>query len=826
LDWSAHHRQVFGRSSLLVALIGESSQGRKACQKPHRKAPAERLAGRIRSNVEFSEDHELSAPIQRDESQKRDLLCELQLLDSDPAPALDVLARLVASLVDVPIAVVSLVDSTRRWFRAKVGFDAEVTARELAFCMMASQGDQPVIVPDTTADPRFADSPFVTGEPHIRAYAGIRLSSKDGHTLGALCAIDRKPHRFSDSDIQVLQGLAKVVNLELLTLERTVKAESFAEATRQAVEESDRLYHAMVDNAGIGIAVVGLDGQWLRINPKMCEILGRSAEALRQLTFHDITHPEDLNEDLDLVQRLLDGETSTYTLEKRYIRPDGEAVWGNLTVTLVRDDSGFPKHFVSLIEDITQRRAAEEALRKLRQQLEERVVERTDELQRANEVLAEAVVQLRSSEQELEQSRADLRAVLTHAHDAYISIDATGQIVEWNRQAEATFGWTREEAVGRRLDALVVPPAMREKHRRGMKKLALEGASAMLNRRIELPALRRDGKIFPCELSITELQSQTHGKIYAAFLHDISDRKFAERQLAESHRALEQLSREQHLMLDNELVGIVRVKNRTVVWANRALERLFGYEPGELVGKPTRAFYPDEDAYRGVGKEGYATIEDGRTFRIQLELVCKRGAHIWVDMSGAMLAHDSGESLWMMQDITAMKRYQQKVEELAFHDGLTGLPNRQLLNDRLNQALAVMERTGKHAVVCFTDLNDFKAINDTYGHEAGDELLRTVAKRLHDCVRGHDCVGRLGGDEFVLLLTELDSMVDASPIIQRAKDALDVPVRLGPGATVRISASFGTALAPEEGRDAATLLAVADSKMYLDKRHTKRAAKT
>ncbi len=611
------------------------------------------------------------------ETERLAALHELQLLDTEAEPVFDALTRTASALLDVPIAVVSLVDATRQWFKSKTGLEATETPREVAFCAHAILGNRPFVVPDATADARFANNPLVTGELGIRAYAGVPLLTAEGHAIGTLCAMDHKARQFTSKQIRLLQDLATIANREILAREQAVHARQVAQRSLHAVEERERLYRATVDSAGIGISMFGLDGHWLRINPRMCEILGRSAEELYRLTFRDITHPDDLEADLDLVRQLLEGQGSGYAREKRYLRPDGSVVWGRLTITLVRDAQGQPQHFVSLVDDITQRRATDDALRQLRHQLEQRVEQRTAELQQANSAL---------------------------------------------------------------------------------------GAS---------------------------------------------------------NASLERLSREQQLMLDNELFGIGRFKGRHVLWANTALERMFGYGAGELVGQSSRILHADDETFELVGHEGRAAIKNGGTYRMQVEVVRKSGERFWVDMNGAELSKETGESLWMLHDITAMKRHQHKVEDLAFHDALTGLPNRALLLERLGQAIGEAHRAEQLVAVCFADLNGFKAVNDIHGHEAGDYLLQEIAHRLTDSVRTNDTVARLGGDEFVVVLTALHAEEEVKGFIDRAEAAITRDIVLPSGAAVNVSASFGVAIASERSAGPSELIAQADRRMYDAKRRLK-----
>lgn len=744
-----------------------------------------------------------TAPLPSDEHERLAVLHQLKLLDSPPEAAFDALTRLASTLLGTPIAVVSLIDASRQWFKSNIGLDVPETSREVAFCAHAILDDAPMVVPDAQQDERFVHNPLVTDSPHIRAYAGVPIRTSDGHAIGTLCVIDQKPRSFTPQEIALLTDLAAIVRREVLNRETALRAGQLADASLKTVSEQESLYHATFDRAAIGIAVVSLDGTWLRINPKLSDILGRPQAELLRITFQDITHPDDLSAELELVQQLLAGDFEHYSLEKRYLRPDDSVVWCNLTVTLLRDPAGQPLHFVAIIEDITARRAAEDALRQFQLELEARVIQRTAELQQANDFLADR--------------EADLQAVLTYAHDAYICIDEAGVIVEWNRQAEETFGWSRDEAIGQLLEDLIIPHALRDSHRNGMRHLAETGQGRVLNQRLELPAIKRDGSGIPCEVTITTLTSRSRGRVYAAFLHDISERKQAQQRLAEANQ-------QQHLMLDNELFGIVKLKNRHCVWANRAFEQLFGYAPGELINQPSRLLYATQDEHERVGKEAYPTIVRGDLYRTEVEMVKKSGEHLWVDLNGALLSEETGESLWMFHDITHMKHYQRHVETMAFHDALTGLPNRMLLTDRLHQAVATAERTGDLVAICFADLDGFKAVNDTLGHDAGDELLRVIAQRLIACVRAHDTVARLGGDEFVLVLTQLKATTEAQVVLDRAHQAIAQPVTVSGGQPARVSSSFGVVYAPAMGRDPATLIAQADAEMYAAKRLRKASA--
>jgi diguanylate cyclase (GGDEF)-like protein len=165
-------------------------------------------------------------------------------------------------------------------------------------------------------------------------------------------------------------------------------------------------------------------------------------------------------------------------------------------------------------------------------------------------------------------------------------------------------------------------------------------------------------------------------------------------------------------------------------------------------------------------------------------------------------------------DITLRKAAEEEIKHLAFHDSLTQLPNRRLLNDRLHQAVVQAKRDQTRLALMFIDLDKFKPVNDDFGHQAGDELLQAVARRLLACVRESDTVARLGGDEFVVLLPVIDVARDAITVGEKIQKALIQPFTLSKGQTVSISLSAGIAIYPEHGRDENELTKRADAAMY------------
>ena len=443
-------------------------------------------------------------PVHPNEMRRLEVLHELDVFGTSPEPQFDALCQTAQALFGVPIALVSLVGEGEQRFKGRCGFEAPGTPRGVSLCSYTILSDAVMVVEDAARDERFADNPLITGEPHIRFYAGAPLVLAPGIQLGALCVIDRVPRTFSSEQQEQLRSLAQIA----VTMLRMSK-------TEREARESAALYRLLADNATDVIVRCDLDGTRRYVSPAAKRLLGFEPQELVGTRPMDSVHPQDAKAFARLLEQVRRGTLSQAVCQQRYRRKDGGWVWVEVSFNLATNPT-------------------------------------------------------------------------TGASDGYVAV-----------------------------------------------------------------------------------------------IRDISQRKEAERQMA----------------------------------------------------------------------------------------------------------------------------------HMARHDPLTGLPNRLLFRERLTREIARAQRGGGGFALFCLDLDRFKPINDTLGHQAGDSLLRTVAQRLKGVLRAADMVARLGGDEFVIIRTGNGCVAEAVALAEQLLAAVATPVDLG-GHPARVGLSIGIARAPEDGLDADRLLSRADQALY------------
>ncbi|NJD38731.1 MAG: PAS domain S-box protein [Geobacter sp.] len=385
---------------------------------------------------------------------------------------------------------------------------------------------------------------------------------------------------------------------------------------------------------------------------------------------------------------------------------------------------------------------------------------------------------------------------LAEASFEAIVLSRDGIVVDCNERAEQLSGYARQDLLGRPLLDLFTFG-----HHATIRKNIATG----YDRPYEVEGLQRGGNRILLEVRGKTFRSNGH-LMRASSMRDITARRQEETQLRKLSAAVEH----------SPASIVITDREGRIEYVNAAFCRMTGYSRDEVLGRNPRmlkAGDTPEEFYR----ELWETLLSGEEWRGEFHNKRKDGTLFWELASISPITNEQGEITHFVavkDDITERQELRDQLEQMARFDMLTGLPNRRMFLDRLAQAVAVAQRSGQRFALLFVDLDGFKRINDTYGHEAGDRVLKTVAARLSASIRISDTAGRIGGDEFTVILGTLAHHDDAGQVAGKILKALRRPVTLPDGRRDSIAASIGISVFPDDARDGDGLLATADDAMY------------
>ena len=405
-----------------------------------------------------------------------------------------------------------------------------------------------------------------------------------------------------------------------------------------------------------------------------------------------------------------------------------------------------------------------------------------------------------------------IQLILDTAMDAVISLDADCQITSWNGQAEAIFGYSRSFVIGKDLIGLIAPSHQVDRYNQEFKGAIQLRQKHILGKRVEIEAMRVDRRRFPAEFSITVIPGG-RDVVFSTFVRDISEQKESERALRIAATAFES---QDGIIVTDEHLNILQV--------NRAFTAVSGYAPEDVIGRNPSllssgrhdpAFYAR--MWACLNREGkwegeiWNRRKNGEVYPEHLAITAVK------DRQGRLTNY-----VGTLTDMTQSKAAAREIEQLAFFDSLTLLPNRRLLLDRLKQALVSSSRSRRHGALLFLDLDQFKTLNDSLGHEVGDRLLKQVAQRIVASVRECDTVSRFGGDEFVVLLEDLsESPVEAAQQAESVAAKILADLNRPYDIANRIhysTSSIGITLFNDHDENIEEILKQADIAMYQAKR--------
>lgn len=459
----------------------------------------------------------------------------------------------------------------------------------------------------------------------------------------------------------------------------------------------------------------------------------------------------------------------SWDLELPVITAKGRHIWVRTQGTPVMEDGRAVK-LVGAFHDITDRRAAQIAVR---------------------------------------ESEFRYRTLFECAPDGIVIADRQSYYLDANDSICRMLGYSREELIGMHASDIVMPQEVSRLTG------TIDSIQAHSEYHSEWLFRRKDGSSFPAEVIATAMPDGN----MMGMIRDVTERKQAVHALRES-------ALHTQTVLDNMVDGVITINAQGLVESfNKAACRIFGYPPDDVIGRPASVILtsPDQTEDWDFRPNAFDQVALGQaSFSREVEVRRQNGALFPIQLSMSRISRSGQATLIaIVRDITQQRMDEEEIRRLAFYDPLTGLPNRRLLMDRLKQAMLTSTRSGKHGALMFLDLDHFKSLNDTQGHDVGDLLLRQVAQRLQACVRDGDSVARLGGDEFVVLLEDLSTLAheaatQAEAIATKLLDVFRVTFNLN-GFRHDCTPSIGIVVFRGEEQSMDDLLKKADLAMYQGK---------
>ncbi|MGH7759984.1 MAG: sensor domain-containing protein [Candidatus Dormibacteraceae bacterium] len=579
----------------------------------------------------------------------------------------------------------------------------------------------------------------------------------------------------------------------------------------EAERESETRFRMLFEQAQAGMAFADLDSHITTVNAAFCELVGYSDAELCNLSLLDITHAEDMPAVQEAMFRMVGGDDEGTRIEMRFTRKDGESVWVDVTMRLVRGPDGKPMYLQTVAVNIRDRKRAEA-------------------LQAARFAVTQALVTSPGWEKAAPGVLEGLCLALDWELAEYWEVDAEREsmhfVTAWKRPGRDTSSYevTAADASYRRGAGLAgkvwetgTPVSVADLATDDSPR-SVAAVAAGLRGIVGFPV--RSGRRVVGMIALHTWAPRELDAGLLAVMSDVGSQtgEFVERKRAEV--ALQESEKRMRSVLDNVSDGLATIEQSGVIEsANPAVVKLFGYPEQELVGQQADVLIatthrsafanylerrlkldiPVSGAHETMGKR-----KNGSLFPLEFVVSSMQigSRHLFIAT---------------LRDISERKAHTDALEYQALHDALTGLPNRSLFGDRLRQALLAARRNQKMFGVLLLDLDRFKDINDALGHDRGDSLLQEVTARLRGVLRATDTIARLGGDEFAVLTTDAKHPDDVVATAKKILAALEGPFAIA-DQMVETGASIGTAMYPLHGDDPSTLLRRADVAMYVAKR--------
>ncbi len=681
-------------------------------------------------------------------------LQKYEILDTSPEVEFDNISRLAAQVCDTPFAFISFLDERRQWFKSRIGFEIAETPREFSICNRAIHQSGVFIVPDTAVDPRFGGRPADDGKTMPSFYAGTPLRTKEGLPLGMLCVLDHEPRPcgLSKRQEEALTALAGMVMSQLELRLATRVAADGEEFTRRLLASSN---------------------DWIKLFDLNGRLRFMSQGGLHTMEAAEFASIEGI--DWTSLWSGAAAEAASAAFEKAKVGETGRfqacretatgtLKWWDVIATSMMGRDGTPQGCLCISRDITEFRNTEQNLRKSERRLR---------------TLVEAMPFSFSSPQIVWFSDGD--GELTYCSDGwyeYTGLKSDTGCKEW---------------------CSVIHPLYREKILERWKGYIREGSPFEM----EMPLRRASDGMHRWFIIRGEPLENEQGKVEQWFgiALDIHERKQSEQALSESEERLQLALKAAHMIAWelNPQTGVTTRSENSLA--------LLGIQPGADTSFMT-GLHPDD--HQKV-QDFLQRIQISGSDSVECRYIVPSGAIRWLRARAERAAPD--RIVGVTFDISEQKEAEEEIWRSANHDALTRLPNRNLFQRRLETALTSAKQNGTCVSLLLIDLDDFKDINDTLGHDAGDALLQETARRLSAMVRSCDTVARIGGDEFAVLVIDPLKLENATRLGTLIAEMLRQPFTYQKRSLVS-RVSIGIAAFPDHDGTPAELVKDADIAMY------------
>ncbi|MBA2534041.1 MAG: PAS domain S-box protein [Rubrobacter sp.] len=726
------------------------------------------LIGIICVCTDLTERKEAEEALKESEERFRSQSRELDLLHrvrSAVAPELDVpsvLSRAVQAVVETygyTQLGAYLLEGEELVLEHQFGYQGAIERIPITrgVCGRVIRTGRPVLVEDVGTDPDFVGAiEGVTSEICVPLF-------DEGETVGCLNVESTGGLQLTQNDLRVMVAVGEHVSVAV------------SRALLHArVRHSEERYRALTQNSSDLVTLMEATGIVRYQSPAIVRMLGYSPVELLGKNAFDYVHPDDLQRVETAYAESLQDPSARPSAEYRFRHKNGSWRWLESVGTNLTDEPGVGSYVVNS-RDVTRRKEAEDRLR---------------EAEKKYRTLVEQMPAI-----------TYMQEVSHPSESVYVS-----------PQVMDVVGYTPEECTSTPdLWVRILHPDDKERVLAEDARTNETGEPFIM----EYRQFAKDGHVVWIRDEATLVRDEEGQPLYWLGVQiDITERKRAEKALGDAEQ--------RYRTLVEQIPAVTYIDPvddpDTSLYTSPQIERMLGYTPEEW---RERKLWPERlhpgDRERILAADERFEAGDGELFSEEYRLLAKDGSVVWVREEAMLLKNEAGEPLYwqgVFYNITDRKALEEQLEHWAFHDHLTDLPNRQLFLDRLRQALdRTRRRKSRKVAVLFLDLDEFKIINDSLGHEAGDLLLTVVAQRLKHCLRPGDSLARFGGDEFVVLIEDIGHLEEAVRVAERITEELERPFLLD-GKELFASSSIGIGLGNAWTKTPEGLLRDADTAMY------------